>query len=176
MVMRFASFLLGLGPRPKARRSPIRSGMTAVQVGGGDWRISRIDWRISRVTVGFMRLPVAAGNDWWVVIPGCLFRHARLFVSPCSVVCFAMLGCLFRHARLFVSSCPAPTGHLLRLRPSYDGKLKEIVHPGLTVPSEAFFAAAGWGVVVKVHVTGSVDLLLCAELRGSLYGVLLIDM
>ena len=33
--------------------------------------------------VGFMRLPVAAGNDWWVVMPGC----------------FVMTGCLFSHAR-----------------------------------------------------------------------------
>ena len=69
MVMHFASFLLAPGARESVRRSPIRSGMTVGQVG---------------VTVGFMRLPVAAGNDWWVVMFGC----------------FAMLGCLFRHARL----------------------------------------------------------------------------
>ena len=79
------------------------------------------------MTVEFMRLPVAAGNDWWAVTPGCLFRHARLFVLSCS----------------------APTGHLLRLRLSNkrlscDGKLKEIVLPRQTGPSEAFFLVAGW--------------------------------
>ena len=46
-------------------RSPIRSGMTGCEYRG---------WRLAYEIAG------QAGNDWSVVMSGCLFRHAWLFV------------------------------------------------------------------------------------------------
>ena len=89
------------------------------------------------MTVGFMRLPVAAGNDWWVVMLGCLFRHAR----PRPGISYDYV---------------LPVTGNLRKQFFQDRQ----VHPKHS--SELLVC----GVVVEVKVEGGVDLLLGAELCG----------
>ena len=91
------------------------------------------------MTVGFVRLPVAAGNDWWVVMFVCSFRHAQL--RP---------GISYDYA------------------PSVEGGLwKECLQNRYVQAKHSSELLVG-GVVAKVHVAGGVDLLLGAELRRGL--------
>ena len=91
------------------------------------------------MTVVFVRLPVAAGNDWWVVMFVCSFRHAR--------------------PRPGISYNCAP--------PVEDGLWKECLQNRRVHPKHSSELLVG-GVVVKVHAAGGVDLLLCTELRWCL--------
>ena len=93
-----------------------------------------------------MRLPVAAGNDWWGVMFGC----------------FVMLGCLFSHARLrpgISYDYASPTNVL----PVEGGLRKELLQDCQLHPEHSSELLVG-GVVVKVHAAGGVDLLLGAKL------------
>ena len=98
------------------------------------------------MTVGFMRLPVAAGNDWWAVMFGC------------SV----MFGCLLRHARLrpgISYDYASPTN----LLPVTGNLWKEFFQDRQVHPEHSSELLVG-GVVAKVHLAGGVDLLLGVEL------------